>query len=116
VIINYWSGHDSRIFPTNRVLEAIVRVSMACARLHFSNIVAIDLAKKTIYFITRTYKPFDSTVIVVQNSRGATCHGAYLGRIPVNNKNNKRTLLHAGNTNLISKNIKNIKKLLQMII
>jgi len=44
---------------------------MACARLHFSNIVAIDNTKKSHLFIARKYKPFDSTVIVVQNAEGA---------------------------------------------
>ncbi|CAN5476243.1 hypothetical protein BH18THE2_BH18THE2_27600 [soil metagenome] len=73
MIIEYWSGLDSNIFPTNRVLETIVRVSMAFARLHFSDEVTAAIAKESIDFITRIFKIFDSSVEVVQDPRDAAC-------------------------------------------
>ena len=73
MIIDYWSGLDSKIFPNNRVLETIVRVSIAFARLHFSNEVTASIAKKSIEFITRLFKAFDNTVEVVHDPRDAVC-------------------------------------------
>jgi DNA replicative helicase MCM subunit Mcm2 (Cdc46/Mcm family) len=73
MIIEYWSGLDSNIFPTNRVLETIVRVSMAFARLHFSDEVTAAISKESIDFITRIFKTFDSSVEVVQDPRDAAC-------------------------------------------
>jgi replicative DNA helicase Mcm len=69
MIIEYWSSLDSKIFPTNRVLETIVRVSMAFARLHFSNEVTVVIAKESLAFITRVLKAFDSSVEVVEDPR-----------------------------------------------
>jgi spermidine/putrescine-binding protein len=74
MIIDYWSGLDTKIFPTNRVLETIVRVSIVFARLHFTNVVTAEIAKEAIDFLTRMYRVFDSNVVVVQDSREATCH------------------------------------------
>ena len=73
MIIDYWSGLDTKIFPTNRVLETIVRASMAFARLHFSNLVTAEIAKEAIDFLNRMYRAFDSSVVVVQDPRDATC-------------------------------------------
>jgi DNA replicative helicase MCM subunit Mcm2 (Cdc46/Mcm family) len=119
MIIDYWSGLDTKIFPTNRVLETIVRVSMAFARVHFSNIVTAEIAKEAIEFLTRMYQAFDSNVVVVQDPRDATCQEiikflaqnanmpydfqdcinyaasnntlveAYVGKSPVNNNSSK---------------------------
>jgi len=60
MIIDYWSGLDMKIFPTNRVLETIVRVSMGYARLHFSNVVTAEIAKEAIDFLTKMYQVTDS--------------------------------------------------------
>jgi DNA replicative helicase MCM subunit Mcm2 (Cdc46/Mcm family) len=73
MITDYWSRLDFTVFPTNRVLETIVRVSMAFARLYFSNIVTAEIAKKAMDFITGMFKAFDSTVVLVQDPREATC-------------------------------------------
>jgi DNA replicative helicase MCM subunit Mcm2 (Cdc46/Mcm family) len=119
MIIDFWSGLDSKVFPTNRVFETIVRVSKAFARLHFSNLVTAEIAKQSIDFLTRMYKAFDSTVVIVQDPREAVCHEiakflmsnpnipyefqdcinyaasvntlveAYLGKSPVNNNSSK---------------------------
>ena len=61
-------------FPTNRVLETIIRTSIAFARLHFSSIVTSEIAKEAIDFLTKMYHAFDSNVVVVQDPREATCH------------------------------------------
>lgn len=73
MIIDYWSGLDTKIFPTNRVLDTIIRVSNAFARLHFSNLVTAQIAKEAIDFLTRMYQAFDSTIVVVQDPREAAC-------------------------------------------
>jgi replicative DNA helicase Mcm len=73
MITDYWSSLDSTIFPTNRVLETMVRVSMAFARLHFSSVVTAEIAKKAMEFITGIFKAFDRTVVLVQDPREATC-------------------------------------------
>jgi spermidine/putrescine-binding protein len=52
----------------------MIRVSMAFARLHFSNIVTADIAKEAIDFLTKMYRAFDSSIVVVQDPREATCH------------------------------------------
>jgi hypothetical protein len=46
---------------------------MAFARLYFSNIVTAEIAKKAMDFITGMFKAFDSTVVLVQDPREATC-------------------------------------------
>jgi DNA replicative helicase MCM subunit Mcm2 (Cdc46/Mcm family) len=119
MIVDYWSRLDTRIFPTNRVFETMIRVSMAFARLHFSDIVTAHIAKEAIDFLTKMYQAFDSSVVVVQDPREATCHEiakflmqnpnmpydfqdcinyaasnntlveAYLGKSPVNNNSSK---------------------------
>jgi hypothetical protein len=119
MIIDYWSGLDTKIFPTNRVLETILRVSIAFARLHFSNVVTAEIAKEAIDFLTRMYQAFDSNIVVVQDPRDATCQEiikfltqnhnmpydfqdcinyaasnntlveAYVGKSPVNNNSSK---------------------------
>jgi hypothetical protein len=73
MITDCWSNLDSNIFPTNRVLETMVRISMAFARLHFSNIVTAEIAKKAMDFVTNIFKSFDNTVVLVQDPREATC-------------------------------------------
>ncbi len=73
MITDCWSSLDSTIFPTNRVLETMLRVSIAFARLHFSNVVTAEIAKKAMEFITGMFKAFDSTVVLVQDPREATC-------------------------------------------
>ena len=60
MITDCWSNLDSNIFPTNRVLETMVRVSMA-------------FAKKSMDFVTTMFKSFDNTVVLVQDPREATC-------------------------------------------
>jgi DNA replicative helicase MCM subunit Mcm2 (Cdc46/Mcm family) len=73
MIIDYWSGLDIKIFPTNRLLETIVRVSKAFARVHFSDEVNVDITKEALSFITRILKAFDSSVEVVEDPRYAAC-------------------------------------------
>ena len=46
---------------------------MAFARLHFSKIVTAEIAKEAIDFLSRMYRAFDSSVVVVQDPRDATC-------------------------------------------
>ena len=119
MITDYWSSLNILVFPTNRVLETIIRVSIAFAGLHFSNIVTSEIVKEAINFLTRMYYTFDSNVAVVQDPREATCYEiakflqqspnmpydfqdcinyatdhntlveAYLGKSPVNNNNSK---------------------------
>lgn len=119
MIADYWSSLNVLIFPTNRVLETIMRTSIAFARLHFSNIVTSEIAKEAIDFLNKMYQVFDSNIVVVQDPREATCHEiakflqenpnipyefqdcinyaadhntlveAYLGKSPVNNNNSK---------------------------
>jgi hypothetical protein len=101
------------------VLDTIVRISMAFARLHFSNIVTAEIAREAIEFLTKMYKAFDSSVVVVQDPRDAACREivkfltqtpnipfdfqdcinyaasnnslveSYLGKSPVNNNSSK---------------------------
>jgi DNA replicative helicase MCM subunit Mcm2 (Cdc46/Mcm family) len=73
MIIDYWSGLDTKIFPTNRVLETILRVSFSFARLHFSNLVTSEIAKEAMNFLTKMYRAFDRNVVLVQDPRDATC-------------------------------------------
>jgi hypothetical protein len=73
VIIQCWAGLSSSAFPTNRIFETIVRTSMAFARLHFSNIVTLDIAKEAIDFLGKMYKEFDSSVSVVHDPRDTAC-------------------------------------------
>ncbi len=119
MITDYWSSLNIIVFPTNRVLETIIRTSIAFARLHFSSIVTSEIAKEAIDFLTKMYRVFDSNVVVVQDPREATCleiakflqenpnipyefqdcinyatdHNtlvqAYLGKSPVNNNSSK---------------------------
>jgi replicative DNA helicase Mcm len=74
MIIDYWSSLNILVFPTNRVLETIIRVSIAFARLHFSNIVTTEIAKEAIEFLTNMYHAFDRNVAIVEDPREATCH------------------------------------------
>ena len=74
MISDYWTSLDTKIFPTNRVFETIIRTSIAFARLHFSNIVTAEIAREAIDFLTEMYRAFDSNVAVVQDPREASCH------------------------------------------
>lgn len=67
MIIEYWSSLDIKIFPTNRLLETIVRVSKAFARMHFSDEVNVAITRESLVFITRMLKAFDSSVEVVED-------------------------------------------------
>jgi DNA replicative helicase MCM subunit Mcm2 (Cdc46/Mcm family) len=119
MIIDFWSRLDTMIFPTNRVLETIVRTSIAFARLRFSNMVTAEITKESIDFLTKMYKAFDKNVVVVQDPREVVCHAiakflmanpniahdfqdcmnyavsastvaeAYLGKSPVDNNSSK---------------------------
>jgi DNA replicative helicase MCM subunit Mcm2 (Cdc46/Mcm family) len=73
MIIAYWSALDTKIFPTNRVLDTIIRICKAFARLRFSNLITAKIAKEAIEFLTRMYQAFDSNVVVVQDPREAAC-------------------------------------------
>ena len=73
MMAEYWSKLDSRIFSTNRVLETIIRTSIAFARLHFSNIVTAEFAKEAIDFMTGLFRDFDKTVMIVSNPISTTC-------------------------------------------
>ena len=73
MIIEYWSSLDIKIFPTNRLLETIVRVSKAFARMHFSDEVNVAITRESLVFITRMLKDFDSSVEVVEDPRNAAC-------------------------------------------
>ena len=119
MITDYWSSLNILVFPTNRVLETIIRVSIAFARLHFSDIVTTEIVKEAINFLTDMYHSFDSNIAIVQDPREVTCYEiakflqenpnmpydfqdcinyaadhnilveAYLGKSPVNNNNSK---------------------------
>jgi DNA replicative helicase MCM subunit Mcm2 (Cdc46/Mcm family) len=119
MIMQCWAGLSSSAFPTNRIFETLVRISMAVARLRFSNVVTLEIAKEAIDFLTKMYKEFDENVSVVHDPRDATCFEivaylqenpsmpydfgdlinratqvnpfveAYLGPSPVNNNNSK---------------------------
>jgi DNA replicative helicase MCM subunit Mcm2 (Cdc46/Mcm family) len=73
MITDYWSKLDIRIFPTNRVLETIVRVCKAFARLHFSNTVTVEIAKEAVDFITEVFRDFDKTITIVKDPRDIAC-------------------------------------------
>jgi DNA replicative helicase MCM subunit Mcm2 (Cdc46/Mcm family) len=119
LIMQCWAGLDSNVFPTNRMFETIVRVSIAFARLHFSNVVIAEIAKEAINYLTKMYREFNTNVTVVHDPRDTACfeiakflqenpnmsydfqdlinHAvsvnpfveAYLGKAPVNNNNSK---------------------------
>lgn len=74
MIIDYWSSLNILVFPTNRVLETIIRTSIAFARLHYSNVVTVEIAKEAIAFLTNMYHAFDRNVAIVEDPREATCH------------------------------------------
>ena len=74
MIIDYWSSLNILVFPTNRVFETIIRTSIAFARLHFSNLVTVEIAKEAIDFLTNMYHAFDRNVAIVEDPREATCH------------------------------------------
>jgi DNA replicative helicase MCM subunit Mcm2 (Cdc46/Mcm family) len=74
MIIDFWTSLDMKTFPTNRVLETIVRVSMAFTRLHFSNTVTAHIEEQAIKFLTEMYQAFDRNVVVVQDPREVACH------------------------------------------
>ena len=71
MITDFWSSLNILVFPTNRVLETIIRISFAFARLHFSNIVTAEIAKEAIQFLTNIYNAFDRNVAIVQESKGS---------------------------------------------
>jgi hypothetical protein len=52
-------------------LDTIVRVSLASARLHLSDVVTVEIVKKALAYITRILKAFDSSVEVVEDPRDA---------------------------------------------
>ncbi|MGC2427696.1 MAG: AAA family ATPase, partial [Nitrososphaeraceae archaeon] len=84
MITDFWSSLNILVFPTNRVLDTIIRISFAFARLHFSNIVTAEIAKEAIQFLTNIYNAFDRNVAIVQDPREATCHeiAKFLQEIP----------------------------------
>ena len=64
MITDFWSSLNILVFPTNRVLDTIIRISFAFARLHFSNIVTAEIAKEAIQFLTNIYNAFDRNVAI----------------------------------------------------
>jgi hypothetical protein len=48
-------------------------VHVAFARLHFSNVVTAEIAKEAIEFLTKMYRAFDQSAVLVQDPRDATC-------------------------------------------
>lgn len=73
IIMQCWTRLSSNAFPTNRIFETIVRLSMTFARLRFSNVVTAELAKEAIDFLSKMYREFDSSVSVVHDPRDAAC-------------------------------------------
>jgi DNA replicative helicase MCM subunit Mcm2 (Cdc46/Mcm family) len=73
MIIQCWAGLSNNAFPTNRIFESMVRLSMAYARLRFSNVVTLEIAKEAIEFLTKLYREFDSSVSIVHDPRDAAC-------------------------------------------
>ena len=72
-ISEFWTSLDTKIFPTNRVFDTTVRISLAFARLHFSNIVTAEIAKEAIEFLTNMYHAFDTNVAIVEDPREVAC-------------------------------------------
>jgi DNA replicative helicase MCM subunit Mcm2 (Cdc46/Mcm family) len=103
MIAEYWSKLDSRIFPTNRVLETIQRTSMAFARLHFSNTVTVDIVNEAVAFITEMFQEFDQTVAVVKDPRDIACEEVikYLEETPGQEHTFEECLNHAVASNTL---------------
>jgi DNA replicative helicase MCM subunit Mcm2 (Cdc46/Mcm family) len=103
MIIDYWSKLDNRIFPTNRVLETIRRTSIAFARLHFSNVVTVGIAKEATDFITGIFSEFDKTIVLVQDPRDVAYEEIikYLREIPGLVHEFKECLNHAAHSNTL---------------
>jgi replicative DNA helicase Mcm len=73
MIMQCWTQLSSNAFPTNRIFETLTRVSITFARLRFSNVVTLEIAKEAIDFLTKMYKEFDQNVSVVHDPRDAAC-------------------------------------------
>jgi hypothetical protein len=73
MIVEFFSNLDTKHFPTRRVLDVATRVSMAFARLHFSDIVTAEIAKKALDFLGNIFREFDSTVVVIEDPREIVC-------------------------------------------
>lgn len=46
---------------------------MAFARLHFSEVVTYEIAKKALDFVADVYRDFDNTVVVIEDPRELVC-------------------------------------------
>jgi DNA replicative helicase MCM subunit Mcm2 (Cdc46/Mcm family) len=73
MIVEFFSNLNTKHFPTRRVLDVATRVSMAFARLYFSDIVTADIAKKALDFLRDVFREFDSTVVVIEDPREIVC-------------------------------------------
>jgi hypothetical protein len=73
MIVEFWSGLNSKTFPTKRVFDVVLRTSMAFARFHFSNVVTADIAKMALAFLADLFRDFDSTVVVIDDPRETIC-------------------------------------------
>jgi hypothetical protein len=73
MIVEFFANLDVTNFPTRRILDVATRVSMAFARLHFSNVVTAEIAKKALTFLADVFRDFDNTVVVIEDPREIVC-------------------------------------------
>ena len=77
MLVEFFSSLNESIFPTRRALDVATRVSMAFARLHFSDIVTAEITKKALDFLAKIFREFDSTIVVIEDPREL-----YAGKLP----------------------------------
>jgi replicative DNA helicase Mcm len=73
MITEFYSSLDATKFPTRRVLDVATRVSMAFARLYFSDLVTGEITKKALDFVARVFKEFDSSIVLIEDPRELVC-------------------------------------------
>jgi DNA replicative helicase MCM subunit Mcm2 (Cdc46/Mcm family) len=73
MIVEFFANLNTINFQTKRVLDVATRVSMAFARLHFSEVVTAEIAKKALDFLAKVFKDFDDTVVVIEDPREIVC-------------------------------------------
>jgi DNA replicative helicase MCM subunit Mcm2 (Cdc46/Mcm family) len=73
MLIQFYSNLNTTRFPTRRVFDVATRVSMVFARLHFSEIVTGEIAKKALDYLTELFKEFDDTIVVIEDPRELVC-------------------------------------------
>jgi DNA replicative helicase MCM subunit Mcm2 (Cdc46/Mcm family) len=73
MLVGFYSNLGATVFPSRRVFDVATRVSMAFARLHFSDVVTAELAKKALDFLRDVFKEFDSAIVVIEDPRELVC-------------------------------------------